>query len=76
MEITITYCTSWGYFRRAVDLRTSIKSLHKENVSIKLVPSTGGVFEVSLNGKVIFSKLKLDRYPNVNEVEDIIADFK
>ncbi|NLN15658.1 MAG: SelT/SelW/SelH family protein, partial [Tissierellia bacterium] len=37
-----------------------------------LIPSSGGVFEVTLNGELIFSKKELDRFPEENEVEDKI----
>jgi len=40
---------------------------------VTLVPSSGGVLEVSLDEKLIFSKKALERYPNENEVEDTLA---
>jgi len=39
-----------------------------------LIPSSGGVFEVSLNDELIFSKKNLDRYPEKGEVEEIIRN--
>ncbi len=42
-----------------------------------LAPSTGGVggiFEVSLNGDLIFSKKELNRYPEPDEVENIVRE--
>jgi len=41
--------------------------------SLTLVPSSGGVFEISLNGKTIFSKERLERFPKEDEVEDKIG---
>jgi selenoprotein W-related protein len=32
--------------------------------SLKLVPAGGGVFEVSLNGKKIYSKKETGQFPN------------
>jgi len=40
---------------------------------VTLVPSSGGVLEVSLDGKPVFSKKALNRYPNENEVEETLA---
>ena len=37
-----------------------------------LIPSSGGVFEVAVNGENIFSKKELERFPEENEVEDKI----
>jgi selenoprotein W-related protein len=37
-------------------------------VSPELVESSGGVFEVSVDGKLIFSKKKLGRFPEDQEI--------
>lgn len=39
---------------------------------VKIIPSSGGVFEVSLDDKLVFSKKELGRFPNEDEVEDSI----
>ncbi len=36
---------------------------------VELIPGTGGIFEVELNGQNIFSKEKTGRFPEENEVE-------
>ena len=36
----------------------------------------GGVFEVKFNNSIIFSKKKLNRFPNDNEVEDLIEYYE
>ena len=38
--------------------------------------SSGGVFEVKLNNSLIFSKKDLRRFPNENEIEDILDDYE
>ena len=66
----IEYCTSWGYRGRAVALARNLLQEHeKEMAEFTLVPSSGGVFEITLNDEVIFSKKELDRYPDKFEVE-------
>ena len=37
-------------------------------------PSSGGVFEVTLNGSLIFSKKQLGRFPNDGEIVTFIED--
>jgi len=37
-----------------------------------LIPSGGGVYEVQKNGKLIFSKKELDRFPELEEIIDLI----
>ena len=40
---------------------------------VKLVPSSGGAFEVSLDGNLIYSKLKTGRFPEEKELTDAIG---
>ena len=74
MTITIEYCTSWGYLNQALSLRESIQS--KFGVNAELIKGTGGVFEVTLNNSLIFSKKELGRFPNENEIEDLIEGYE
>jgi len=39
---------------------------------VKLVPSSGGAFEVSLDGDLIYSKLKTGRFPEEKEITNAI----
>lgn len=73
--LLIEYCTAWGYIGRAVALAKSILNEQKNNISeLTLIPSSGGVFEVTLNDELLFSKKKLNRFPEEDEVESIIRD--
>jgi selenoprotein W-related protein len=44
--------------------------------ALKLVPATGGAFEVTVNGRLLFSKLKLHRFPEEGEILRIVAETK
>ena len=74
MNISIEYCTQWNYDVRALSLRESIQS--KFGVNAELIKGTGGVFEVTLNNSLIFSKKELGRFPNENEIEDLIEGYE
>ncbi|GIR57007.1 MAG: hypothetical protein CM15mP64_4190 [Candidatus Neomarinimicrobiota bacterium] len=41
---------------------------------ISLISSGGGVFEISLNGNLIFSKKALNRFPEDGEIKKLIMD--
>jgi selenoprotein W-related protein len=41
---------------------------------LELVPSTGGVFEVSVDGQNIFSKKETGRFPEEGEVLNIVKE--
>lgn len=73
--ITIEYCTSWGYVARAVALTRGLLREHKNDISkISLIPSDGGVYEVTLNDELVFSKKELKRHAEKDEVENIIKE--
>ena len=44
MEITIEYCTQWGYLDKALSLRESIE--RQFGVKGKLIKGQGGVFDI------------------------------
>ncbi len=46
---------------------------HKDIAELRLIPSTGGRFEVSLNGKLIFSKLVEERFPDPKELIGLVG---
>lgn len=55
---------------KASSLEEYIKG--KYDVEIELISSGGGVFEVSLEDKLIFSKKSLGRFPEHSEIDDLI----
>ena len=72
MNISIKYCTSWGYYSQALRLREELQN--KFSADVEILEGSGGVFEVELNGDSIFSKKELGRFPNENEVIDLIEE--
>lgn len=75
--LTIEYCTSWGgYLKRAVALTQKVLSEHKKKISFaNLKPSGSKSFEVKLDDELLFSKKNTGRYPNENEVEDMVKEI-
>ena len=39
---------------------------------MRLVESSGGAFEVAVDGATVFSKLKLGRHPHEGELVDLV----
>lgn len=72
MKVTIEYCSHWNYLPRASSLEASLKQTF-QGINISLISSGGGVFEVTLNGELIFSKKALNRFPEQGEIEQIIG---
>ena len=74
MKVSIEYCTSWGYLNQALSLRESIE--RQFGVKAELIKGMGGVFEVSVNDNLLYSKKELGRFPDKNEVEDLIEGIE
>ncbi len=73
MKFSIEYCTSWGYISKAMYLAKELLGKYKNDISsLELIPSSGGVFEVTVNGNLIFSKKETGRFPEANEILDKI----
>lgn len=73
--VSIEFCSMWGYFPKAVSLTDELYNNFKGSVSdFKLIPSGGGVFEVAVDGQLIFSKKELKRFPDDQEISQLIDD--
>jgi selT/selW/selH-like putative selenoprotein len=49
-----------------------LKSAYPE-AEVELIPSKGGVFEVTLDGRLLFSKKALKRFPAYQEIPEKIT---
>ena len=49
-----------------------LKTFEPDIESITVVPSSGGRFEVTVNGQLIYSKLQTHRHPNPGEVAETV----
>jgi selenoprotein W-related protein len=46
-------------------LTSKLLATYKQKIrELKLIPSGGGSFELSINGDLIYSKLKTDKFPD------------
>ena len=67
--VHIEYCEKWNY-KPEFDRVSNIINLIDESINIagnESEPRTGS-FEVVINGKLLFSKFKLGRFPNESEI--------
>ena len=52
-----------------------IELLESRIETISLVPSDGGKFEVSVNGRLLYSKLKTGRHASEGEVAGLVRNM-
>ena len=73
MKISIEYCAVWNYLPKASSLEVELKNNFPQ-ANISLISSGGGVFEIFLNGNLIFSKKALNRFPDDGEIKKLVMD--
>jgi selenoprotein W-related protein len=55
-------------------LTTKLLSTYKQKIKeLKLIPEGGGCFEISINGDLIYSKLKTGKFPEEKWVLDAVG---
>ncbi len=74
-KVEIEYCTQCRCLLRAAWLAQELLTTFEQDLhSVSLQPSTGGVFIVRLNDKVIFSRKEAERFPESKELKQLIRD--
>ncbi len=67
MQVSIEYCGMWNYYPKASSLKADLEK-NFQDISIKLIEGKNGVFEVEKDGNLIFSKKKVGRFPEHEEI--------
>jgi selT/selW/selH-like putative selenoprotein len=74
MKIEITYCAECAESDQAVDLARRLLARHDESIeTLTIVPGGFGVFDVAVDGRLVFSKDKAGRFPSLEEIEKLLA---
>jgi selenoprotein W-related protein len=74
-QVEIEYCTQCRWLLRAAWLAQELLTTFESDLSVvSLVPGTGGIFEVRLNGTLIFSRKMAGRFPESKELKQLIRD--
>lgn len=69
----LTYCAPCGYLPTALEVTKQFLGHFRQEVeTFSLVPGEGGVFEVRVDGKLVFSKAESGRLPDPQEVLDTV----
>jgi selenoprotein W-related protein len=75
-NVTIVYCRLCGWLLRASWTAQELLTTFAEELgSVTLQPdTTGGVFEVRLDGKLIWSRKEHGRFPEMKELKQLVRD--
>ncbi len=74
-RVEIEYCTQCRWLMRAAWMAQELLTTFEADLAhVALVPGSGGIFEVRLDGATIFSRKDAGRFPESKELKQLIRD--
>ncbi len=74
-RITINYCTQCRWMLRSAWMAQELLSTFDGEIAeMTLKPGTGGVFEVTADEKLIWSRKAEGRFPDIKELKQRVRD--
>ena len=76
-RVEIEYCVGCRWLLRGAWIAQELLStFESELTEVALIPgSTGGIFEIRLGGRTIWSRKDKDRFPEAKEIKQIVRDI-
>lgn len=72
--VTITYCTKCHFLPRAVWLAQELLHTFTDSLGgVMLTAGSGGIFEVAVDGEVLFSTKTLGHFPETRELREAVG---
>jgi selenoprotein W-related protein len=74
-RVEIKYCTQCRWLMRAAWMAQELLTTFElELGEVALVPGTGGVFEIRVNEKMVWSRKERGRFPDIKELKQLVRD--
>lgn len=74
-RIEINYCVQCRWLLRAAWMAQELLSTFDGDIeSLTLKPGTGGVFDIRLDGELLWSRKAQGRFPEITELKQILRD--
>ncbi|MHA6247911.1 Rdx family protein [Pontibacter sp. CAU 1760] len=74
-RVEINYCTQCRWLMRAAWMAQELLTTFEQEIGeVALLPGTGGVFDVHLDGVLLFSRKEEGRFPESKELKQLIRD--
>ena len=75
-RITITYCTQCRWLLRSAWMAQELLTTFEQEISgLTLKPGTGGIFEVTANDRLVWSRKTEGRFPEITELKQRVRDL-
>lgn len=74
-RVEITYCTKCKWLMRSTWMAQEILTTFDEELSeVSLIPETGGIFEIKVDGEILWCLKREGRFPDIKEVKKLFRD--
>lgn len=74
-QVTITYCTQCNWLLRAGWMAQELLSTFGQDLGgVTLIPGTGGIYQITLNGALIWDRKQDGGFPEVKQVKKALRD--
>ncbi|WP_317931292.1 SelT/SelW/SelH family protein [Halioxenophilus sp. WMMB6] len=75
-EITITYCTQCRWLLRSAWLAQELLTTFEQDLAgVTLAPATGGVFQISVNGMIVWERKRDGGFPDIKVLKQRVRDI-
>lgn len=73
--ISFTYCTQCNWMLRTAWMAQELLSSFGQDLgSVTLVPGTGGIFEVTVDGELVWERKRDGGFPDSKQLKQIVRD--
>lgn len=74
-RLEIEYCRQCRWLLRAGWMAQELLTTFSDELGeVALVPGTGGIFEVRVDGETVWSRKQQSRFPEIKELKQIVRD--
>ena len=75
-RLTIHYCTQCRWLLRAAWMQQELLTTFQDELTeVALRPGTGGVYDIHLNGELVWSRKQEGRFPDIKELKQKVRDM-
>jgi selenoprotein W-related protein len=74
-RVVITYCRQCGWLLRAAWMAQELLSTFSLEIgAVTLVPGTGGIFEIRLDGDLLWERKRDGGFPDARQLKQLVRD--
>ena len=74
-RLEIEYCAQCRFILRAAWMAQELLMTFADELGeVALLPGQGGIFEIRLNGELLFSRKAAGRFPESREIKQLVRD--